>query len=200
MSNLYFKYGVMGAGKTARAIMQAYDYIKKGMVVSVFKCVVQDDIDENNVFLNSRLNISGNNLKIKAHPFNKNTDLNRILELEGKPNVIIVDEAQFLNRSQVEMLDSIRVKYNIDIYCYGLKTDFKRELFEGTARLIELADEIEEIKSKCHCGKNATSNARVVNGKMVVEGEKISVGGDELYIALCNDCYNNRNIKEYKKI
>ena len=108
-----------------------------------------------------------------------------------RPNcVIIVDEAQFLTKDQVNQLKQI--SQTIPVLCYGLLTNFKTELFEGSKRLVEIADSLSEIKSVCRCGRKATVNARIINGKIVTDGAEVLIGADETYEGMCYNCYINR--------
>jgi thymidine kinase len=103
---------------------------------------------------------------------------------------ILVDEAQFLTSKQVEELAAISDNFNINILCYGLKTDFKTNLFEGSKRLFEIADSFEEIKSSCYCNNKTLVNARINENKdIITDGEQIEIGGDDKYISLCRKCY-----------
>ena len=103
---------------------------------------------------------------------------------------ILVDESQFLTEKQVEELAAVADNYGINVICYGLRTDFKTQLFPGSKRLFELADSIEEIKSSCYCNSKTSINARIdKNKKIVTDGEQIEVGGDDKYISLCRKCY-----------
>ncbi len=106
------------------------------------------------------------------------------------PKWILIDEAQFLNSEQVNDLGRVVDELNIDVVCYGLRTDFRTQLFEGSKRLFEIADDISEIKSVCHCGNDASVNARMLNGMIVTDGEQIVIGGDDIYKPLCRKCWN----------
>lgn len=113
---------------------------------------------------------------------------------------ILVDEAQFLTTEQVEELVAISDNMNIDVICYGLKTDFKTHLFPASKRLIELADKIEEIESICFCGNKTMFNARMNSNKEIItDGEQIEVGGDDKYVALCRNCYFKKTGNKYYK-
>ena len=117
---------------------------------------------------------------------------------DTKIKYILVDEAQFLTEKQVDELAALNDKLNIDIVCYGLKTDFKTKLFPGSKRLIEISDKIEEIESICFCGNKTMFNARVNNKKEIVtDGEQIEVGGDDKYVALCRKCYFEKIKNKY---
>ena len=115
-------------------------------------------------------------------------------------DAILVDEANFLTTQQVEWLAWICDVYDIPVLCYGLKTDFRGVLFEGSKRLIELADAIEEIPIICWCGKKARFNARVIDGQMVKDGEQIALGANDLYVPLCRKHFMNGKIKPYQKV
>ncbi len=104
---------------------------------------------------------------------------------------VLVDEAQFLTSVQVEQLAAIVDELDINVMCYGLRTDFQTKLFEGSKRLLELADNIEELKISCECGRKAIVNTRIdKNGEIVLDGEQIEIGGNDRYISLCRRCYH----------
>ena len=106
---------------------------------------------------------------------------------------ILVDEAQFLSAEQVDQLAALVDKFGVSVMCYGLRTDFKTQLFEGSKRLFEVADTIEEIKSSCECDNKCIFNARIdKNGNVVVDGEQIEIGGDDRYTSMCRKCYHEK--------
>lgn len=184
MCKLYFKYGVMGSSKSATALMTKYNYELKGFKVLVLKPSL--DTRDGDV-ISSRIGLS-----CKCVQFDKNFNLYDYFLSEMKKDkidVVIVDEAQFCTREQVEQLREI-TDY-VSVLCYGLKTNFKSELFEGSKRLMEIADNISEIKTVCKCGNKAIINARVVNGQIVKDGDEIDIGGDEKYVSICYKCYKN---------
>ena len=186
MSNLIFTYGVMGSSKTAQALITRYNYLQKGFNVILAKPDIDNRDDNLERTVSSRIGISAPCLTFK-------TDEN-LIELYLKHltlgrNLLIIDEAQFCTKEQVDQLKSL--SKSIDVLCFGLKTNFKSELFEGSKRLIEIADSIKEISHICRCGKNAIINARFINGKATITGEEILIGGDESYEALCYDCWKN---------
>lgn len=187
MSKLYFKYGVMGSSKTAQALMCKFNYEQQDFKVLLIKPALdtRDISEDGKVITRSRIGLSSecytvdSNENLYKFVFNKN---------QFKDNcVVIVDECQFLTATQVNELKEVSRK--IPVICYGLLTNFKTELFEGSKRLIEISDSLMEIKSVCACGKKATVNGRFVNGKLVTEGDEILLGGDESYKALCYNCY-----------
>lgn len=132
-------------------------------------------------------------LSSEAHAFSPTDDLyRRILTRHGEEGLacVLVDEAQFLTRIQVEQLAKVTDKLNIPVLCYSLRTDFQAQLFEGSAGLLALADDLIEIKTICHCGRKATMNLRVgPDGKGLREGEQIEIGGNERYVAMCRRHY-----------
>ncbi len=188
MAKLYFKYGTMGSSKTAQALMCKFNYEQKGFLVHIFKPLV----DNRKIVNGKNVIYSRIGLTSSCNEFDKNFNFldyknNKIKNIDK--SVIIVDECQFLSKKQVEELKEI--SQVLPVICYGLLTNFKTELFEGSKRLVELAESLQEIKSICRCGRKATINARMSNGKIVLEGEEILIGGDECYEGLCYSCYKN---------
>jgi len=182
MAKIYFKFGVMGSSKSANALMTKFDYEQKGMKVALMKPLV-DTRDGANI-IKSRIG-----LESTAISFNDEFDF--IWDTGFKNyDCIIVDECQFCTTSQIEELKHIASFYNVTVLCYGLKTDFQSHLFEGSKRLLELADSIEEIKCMCKCGNKAIINAKFdMNGKLLIEGRQIDIGGNEKYKAICYKCW-----------
>lgn len=187
MSKLYFKYGVMGSSKTAQALMCKFNYEQQDFKVLLIKPALdtRDITPDGKVVTRSRIG-----LESECYTVDKDENLYKFVfnKNQFKDNcVVIVDESQFLTKDQVNELKEVSRK--IPVICYGLLTNFKTELFEGSKRLIEISDSLMEIKSVCSCGKKATVNARFVDGKLVTDGEEIMLGGDESYKALCYNCY-----------
>lgn len=186
MSKLYFKYGAMGSSKTAQALMCKFNYEQKGYRVLIMKSKL-DVRDKRNgeIIIKSRIGLSS-----PCELYDRDINLYEYIKSKNffeKDCAVIIDECQFLTRSQVDELHD--VSRFIPVLCYGLLTNYKTELFEGSKRLIEIAESIQEIKSVCKCGKKATTNALFVNGKLVTDGGDIVIGGDECYEGMCYDCY-----------
>ena len=179
MAKLYFRYGAMGSSKTANAIMVQYNYHERGQNALMLKPMLDNRDGER--IVGSRSGLSA--------PCAYVEELDRF-DL-SMFHCIIVDEAQFLKKAQVERLVEIVDQYNIPVICYGLRADFQGNLFEGSQWLMAWADTIEEIKTVCWCGRKATCNARVANGKVVKAGEQIVLGGNESYVALCRRHWKN---------
>lgn len=186
MAKLYYKYGAMGSSKTAQALMTKFNYEEKGKKVWLIKPSL--DTRDGKTVIKSRIG-----LKAEASVIKPDTDVLdaywRFPESEA-PDVIIVDEAQFLTYNQIGQLRIIVSYHDTPVICFGLRTDFQGKLFEGSKALFELADSIAEIKSICKCGNKAIINARFDdNGKVIAEGPQICIGGNEKYEALCFKCW-----------
>lgn len=185
MAKLYFKYGSMGSSKTAQALMTKFNYEQKGFNVILIKPLLDTrDVENGKIIVKSRIGLSSN-----CYAFETSKNLVDFIKKIGinERTIVIVDEVQFCTKKQIEDLHKISRTNNV--LCYGLLTNFKTELFEGSKRLIEIADSIQEIKSVCSCGRKATINARFVNGQIVFEGEEVMVGADETYKSLCYNCF-----------
>ena len=173
MAKLYFRYGAMGSSKTANAIMVRYNYEERGQKALMVKPRLDNRDGERIVA--SRCGLSA--------PCRYMEELGEVDLHEY--NCIIVDEAQFLTRQQVEELVRIVDEEHIPVVAYGLRTDFRGEFFEGSQWLMAWADSIEEVKTICWCGKKATYNARLSGGKVIKTGEQVVLGGNESYTSLC---------------
>ena len=190
----------MGSSKTAQALMLKFNYEQKGHKVFLFKPQIDTRCIENGkAYVASRIG-----LKAECIEFSLNDDFWQlckkydILNVKNvEKNVIIIDECQFLTRMQVEHLKSISLY--LPVLCFGLLTNYKTELFEGSKRLIELADSIKEIKSICRCGGKATINARIIDGKIVTDGDEVDIGGDDRYEGMCYYCYHKKLEIQNKK-
>ena len=185
MAKLFFRYGAMNSGKTTILLQVAYNYEERGMKVLVLKPKIDSKGED---YLVSRIG-----LKRKVdHLVEKDENVFKyIKEVKDRINCILVDEAQFLEREQVDQLMEVVVKLNIPVICYGLRTDFKMQGFEGSTRLLLLAHSIEELKTICKCGRKAVLNGRKINGKFVFEGEQVAIDNvDNVeYESLCGHCY-----------
>jgi len=182
LGKIYFKYGTMGSSKTANALMTKYNFEEKGRHVLLLNPHINDRDGKNIVKSRIGLESVANGIpEMKYYEYGWFMDL-----LDGDwVDDIIIDECQFLTKYQVDELVDCVQKYNVSVWCYGLKTDFKGLLFEGSKRLIEFADSIEEIKTSCWCGKKAIMNARIIDGRVVKDGPQVVLGGNESYTALC---------------
>ena len=188
MSKLYFRYGAMNSGKSTHLMQVAYNYEERGMKVIILK---------------PKIDSKGGNTLISRLGVNRKVDLliseyenifklvDNYLKEKKRIDCILVDEVQFMKCEQIDQLFEIAVNFDIPIISYGLRTDFKRDGFEGSTRLLLLAHSIEEMKTICACGKKAIFNGRKINGKFVFEGEQIAIDeqNDVRYESLCGHCY-----------
>lgn len=195
MSKLYFRYGAMNAGKSAALLSVAHNYEEKGMPIILLKPSI-DTKGDNKV--TSRIGIE-RDVDILLAPEDFILDK---MSNKQKPWAIIVDEAQFLTPEQVEELFVITKIYDISVLCYGLRCDFQMKGFPGSTRLLELADDIEELKTICSCGKKATQNLRLINNQPVFEGEQVEIDGKSniQYTSVCGECYLKLKEKHYGRI
>ena len=182
MAKLYFYYSAMNAGKTTTLLQSSHNYAERGMTTLLLKPLI-DDREGLNV-IRSRVG-----LEAEAMNFEKDDNLLQTIEVQHKTkslNCVLVDEAQFLTRDQVIQLGDVVDRLEIPVLCYGLRTDFLGELFEGSRSLLAWADELREIKTVCHCGKKAIMTVRLnEEGKPLQAGEQIQIGGNESYVSMC---------------
>ena len=188
MAKLYFRYGAMGSSKTANAIMVQYNYEERGQKALMVKPALE--------------NRDGAKIVASRSGLQAECTFIEDLTLEEAKNYdcIIVDEAQFLTKNQVQLLVDIVDKANVPVICYGLRADFRGNLFEGSHWLLAWADSIEEIKTVCWCGKKATFNARVHDGRIVREGEQILLGGNSQYVSLCRRHWKEGNLGSFRDL
>lgn len=188
MSKLYFRYGAMNCGKSTNLLQVAYNYEERGMNVTLIKPFTDKKGGERLV---SRLGVER---KVDLVIYDEDNVLEKVQEYREKNkniDCILVDEAQFLKSKQIDELFEIAVVLDIPVICYGLRTDFKMQGFEGSTRLLLLAHSIEEMKTICKCGRKAVLNGRKINDRFVFEGEQIAIDNvDNVeYESLCGHCY-----------
>ena len=187
MAQLYYRYSTMNAGKSIELIKVAYNYEERGKRVLTLAPSVDDRYGMG--LITSRIGLQREAVIV-------NDDTN-ILDLfierndDKKIDCILLDECQFLRKHHVEELAEIVDSYDVPVLAYGLKNDFRNELFEGSYYMLIYADKIEEIKTICWCGRKAIMVARVVDGKIVKQGKQIQIGGNEMYVSLCRKHYND---------
>ena len=187
MGKLIFKYGAMDSSKTAQALMTRYNYEEKGTRVWLVKSSA--DTRDGADILRSRIGLQANAFVIT--PSMNVKQLFEVQRMDGMNyEVIIADEAQFFTEAQIWQFREIASEYDIPVICYGLRTDFRCELFPGSKALFQLADDITEIGSVCNCGQKATVNARFNGeGKVTVEGPQVEIGGNDKYEGMCWTCW-----------
>ncbi len=188
MSKLYFRYGAMNSGKSTHLMQVAYNYEERGMKVILIKPFTDTKGGEKLV---SRLGVER---KVDFVIYEEDDILEKVKkykEINGSIDCILVDEVQFLKSKQIDNLFEIAVGLDIPVICYGLRTDFRMQGFEGSIRLLLLAHSIEEMKTICKCGRKAVLNGRKVNNRFVFEGEQVAIDNvnNVEYESLCGHCY-----------
>ena len=182
MAKLYFYYAAMNAGKSTTLLQADFNYRERGMETMLWTAAFDDRAGVGTIA--SRIG-----LRTGARLYDALTDIRHEVEEELKTrklHCILVDEAQFLTRAHVVQLCSICDELGIPVLAYGLRTDFQANLFEGSANLLALADNLVELKGICHCGRKATMNLRVdADGNAVAEGASVEIGGNDRYVSLC---------------
>lgn len=199
IAKLYFRYGTMGSAKTALLLTTAYNFEERGLNYICMKPVI-DTRDNKNV-IHSRIGIERECRWIYADS-NLYEEIKEIQREnpDNLPDWILIDEAQFLAASQVDQLAAIVDDFAVNVVCYGLRTDFRGQLFEGSKRLFEMADTIDEVKSTCTCGRKTIMNARIDSrGEIITEGAQVEIGGNDRYVACCRKCWRNKKIERSKR-
>ncbi|MES2318351.1 MAG: thymidine kinase [Pseudomonadota bacterium] len=180
MAKLYFRYSAMNAGKSTALLQVAHNYEEQGQKVRLYTAAIDSRYGVGQV--TSRLGPQR-----QVDTFDADTDF---LAEAPKVACMLIDEAQFLSTLQVQQLHQLAQVRGVPVICYGLRSDFRGEPFPGSAYLLALADDIEELKNICTCGKKATMNIRVDDdGKRIKEGEQVSIGGNERYRQACGRCF-----------
>jgi len=195
MAKLYFRYGAMNSGKSTALLQVAHNYEERGQQVLIAKPAIDTKGDSTIV---SRLGVDrrvdflvtpNDNLRELAHEHANNS-----LIIPGIKNLacLLIDEAQFLTREQVDQAFELAVLDGVPVLCYGIRTDFLTVGFPGSLRLMEIAHTLEELKTICRCGRKAMFNARKFDGDFIFEGDQVAIDGLEVtYESLCGVCYLN---------
>jgi thymidine kinase len=194
MAKLYFRYGAMNCGKSTALQQVAYNYEERGMKVVIIKPRIDTKGGDKVI---SRLGIERTVDLIVDKDEDLYKTIRRYLNEKGAVDCILVDEVQFITRAQVDSLFEIAVKENIPVICYGLRTDFLMNGFEGSERLLLLAHSIEELKTICSCGRKALLNGRKIDGEFVFEGNQVAIENENNveYESLCPTCYIQKKEK-----
>ena len=186
MAQLYFYYSAMNAGKSTTLLQSSFNYKERGMEPVIFTAAIDNRYEVGKV--TSRIG-----LEAPAHIFQSDSDLFEIikdLKESQRVDCVMVDECQFLTKEQVHQITEIVDIYNIPVLCYGLRTDFRGELFAGAQYLLAWADKIVELKTICHCGRKANMVLRTdETGKAIADGEQVQIGGNERYVSVCRKHY-----------
>jgi len=192
MAKLYFRYGAMGSGKSLNLLSVAFNYQERNQNVLILTSAVDDRYGINKI--KSRVGIEK-----EAKSISEETNIYDLFIKENtinKISCVLVDESQFLKKHHIIQLSDIVDLYDTPVICYGLRSSFTLEPFEGSMYLMTISDCIEELKTVCWCGKNANINARVVDNKITTTGEQIQIGGNESYVSLCRKHFKEGKIKK----
>ena len=186
MAQMYFYYSAMNAGKSTTLLQSSFNYKERGMNPLIYTAALDDRYGMGKV--SSRIG-----LQADAQLFRADTDLFKEIENlhnEEKRHCILVDECQFLSKEQVYQLTEVVDKLHIPVLCYGLRTDFQGELFEGSKHLLAWADKLVELKTICHCGRKANMVIRTdEEGNPIAEGDQVAIGGNDKYVSVCRQHY-----------
>lgn len=186
MAQLYFYYSAMNAGKSTALLQSSYNYRERGMRTLVYTAEIDNRFGTGKV--SSRIGLSS-----PAKLYNNNTPLFDEINAEHQRDpvhCVLVDESQFLTREQVKTLSEVVDVLDIPVLCYGLRTDFRGELFMGSQYLLAWSDKLVELKTICHCGRKASMVLRLdQHGKPFKEGEQVQIGGNERYVSVCRKHY-----------
>lgn len=186
MAQLYFYYSAMNAGKSTSLLQSSYNYHERGMKTVIYTAEIDNRFGHGKV--SSRIGLSA-----EALLYRPGTDIaEQVAEIHERDKIhcVLVDESQFLTRDQVRQLTIVTDSLDIPVLCYGLRTDFRGELFEGSQYLLAWADKLVELKTICHCGRKASMVLRLDSqGKPFKEGEQVVIGGNERYISVCRKHY-----------
>jgi len=182
VAQMYFYYSAMNAGKSTTLLQSSFNYQERGMTPVIFTAALDDRYGVGKV--SSRIG-----LQSEAQLFKADTNLFQAiaaLNEEEKRHCVLIDECQFLSKEQVYQLTEVVDKLNIPVLCYGLRTDFLGELFEGSKYLLSWADKLVELKTICHCGRKANMVIRTdEHGVAIAEGDQVAIGGNDKYVSVC---------------
>ncbi len=188
MAKLFFRYGAMNSGKSTQLLQTAHNYEEREMKPIIVKPAVDTKAQTK---ISSRIGVE----REVDLLLGKDDDLFQIvMDKYADSDCILVDEAQFLTREQADQCMKVVIGLDIPVICYGLRTDFQKNGFPGSTRLLELAHSIEEMKTVCKCGKKAIFNARFVNGEFTIDGGQVAIDGQEniTYESMCGKCYEEQ--------
>lgn len=184
MAKLHFKYGAMNSGKSDTLIKTAYNYTERGLKVIVVKPKIDTKGD-------ARVVARGGYERTVDILASGTTNLENAILESSEVSVVLVDESQFLSAQQISQLYRIAKNHNISVICYGLRADFRSQVFPGSKRLFEIADNIEKLPTMCFCGSQAEFNTRKINGSYIFSGDQVAIDGEGTveYDSLCGNCY-----------
>lgn len=199
MAKLYYCYGAMGSSKSLRLLALAHNLEEKNIPLIILKPSIDTRDGKDKVTSRAGLSRECVPIEVNVNLYEKVKEINNVMKTHfSELKWILIDEAQFLTKKQVNELSDVVDFLDINVYCYGLRTDFSSHSFSGSKRLFEIADEIEEIKSYCECGGKASINVRFdKDDSIITEGLQILVGGNDIYKPLCRKCWKKYIKKKF---
>ncbi len=186
MAQLYFYYSAMNAGKSTSLLQSAHNYREQGMQVALYTAAIDDRFGKG--VIRSRIGLQESALQFDSDTafFDPVSQQHQLTPLA----CVLVDEAQFLSRHQVDELARVVDELDIPVLCFGIRTDFQGEMFPGSSRLLAIADKLQELKTVCTCGRKATMIVRLdESGTVVAAGEQVQIGGNDRYVSKCRRHY-----------
>lgn len=186
MAKFYYRYSAMNSGKSSSLLQTAHNYIELEHEVLLFTSGLDNRYGTGKI--TSRIGIMKDATIINPGDYEVLEDAVLQIQNNSKIKAVFVDECQFLDEKQIDLLSDIVDNHDVTVFCYGIRTDFQGKLFSGSERLFEIADCIEELRNICSCGRKAIMNARMVNST-----EKVLIGGNDVYKSMCRKCFKKHN-------
>jgi len=188
MAQLYFYYSAMNAGKSTTMLQSSFNYQERGMNPVIFTAKIDNRFGEGKVSSRIGLEADAELFTVETHLFDHIATLNE----KQKVHCVLIDESQFLTKAQVQQISDVVDNLKIPVLCYGLRTDFRGELFTGAQYLLAWADKLIELKTVCHCGRKANMVLRTdENGVAMADGDQVEIGGNERYVSVCRKHYKD---------
>jgi len=188
MAQLYFYYSAMNAGKSTTMLQSSFNYQERGMNPVIFTAKIDNRFGEGKVSSRIGLEADAELFTVETHLFDHIATLNE----KQKVHCVLIDESQFLTKEQVKQISDVVDNLKIPVLCYGLRTDFRGELFTGAQYLLAWADKLIELKTVCHCGRKANMVLRTdENGVAMADGDQVEIGGNERYVSVCRKHYKD---------
>lgn len=188
MAQMYFYYSAMNAGKSTTLLQSSFNYRERGMTPVIFTAAIDDRYGKGKVSSRIGLQEDAELFSVTDDLYARLQDINTTQKLD----CVLVDECQFLTKEQVYQLTEVVDKLHIPVLCYGLRTDFRGELFEGSRYLLAWADKLVELKTICHCGRKANMVIRQdEHGNAIADGDQVVIGGNERYVSVCRTHYKD---------
>ncbi|KLV11290.1 thymidine kinase [Photobacterium ganghwense] len=188
MAQMYFYYSAMNAGKSTTLLQSSFNYRERGMTPVIFTAAIDDRYGKGKVSSRIGLQEDAELFSVTDDLYARLQDMNTTQKLD----CVLVDECQFLTKEQVYQLTEVVDKLHIPVLCYGLRTDFRGELFEGSRYLLAWADKLVELKTICHCGRKANMVIRQdEHGNAIADGDQVVIGGNERYVSVCRTHYKD---------